>query len=307
MKKIKVALVGFGNVGCMALDAITQEPDMEIAGIVELLNREKIRSSMNPQKCCKFGETQVVKTIQELGEVDVALVCAPSRKIKDVVTEYLKMGINTVDSFDIHSDIPSLRKHLDAIAKENNKVSIISAGWDPGIDSVIRGWFLAMAPRGITHTNYGPGMSMGHTVVVKEIPGVKNALSITVPAGMGIHRRMVYVELKHGANFAGVEQAIKTDPYFIKDRTYVFEVNKVEDLIDVGHGVLMERKGVSGSTHNQQLKFEMKINNPALTAQVMVSAARATLKQRPGCYTMIEVPVIDFLYGELEDFVSSLV
>lgn len=307
MKKIKIALVGFGNVGCMALDAITQEPDMEIAGIVELLNREKIRSSMNPQKCCKFGETQVVKTIQELGEVDVALVCAPSRKIKDVVTEYLKMGINTVDSFDIHSDIPSLRKHLDTIAKENNKVSIISAGWDPGIDSVIRGWFLAMAPRGITHTNYGPGMSMGHTVVVKEIPGVKNALSITVPAGMGIHRRMVYVELKHGANFAGVEQAIKTDPYFIKDRTYVFEVNKVEDLIDVGHGVLMERKGVSGSTHNQQLKFEMKINNPALTAQVMVSAARATLKQRPGCYTMIEVPVIDFLYGELEDFVSSLV
>lgn len=307
MKKLKVALVGFGNVGCMALDAITQEPDMEIAGIVELQNRERIRASLNPQKCCKFGETQVVKTIQELGKVDVAIVCAPSRKVKDVVTEYLKLGINTVDSFDIHSEIPALRKHLNPIAKENNKVSIIAAGWDPGIDSVIRGWFLAMTPRGITHTNFGPGMSMGHTVVVKELPGVKNALSITVPAGMGIHRRMVYVELKQGANFAEVEQAIKTDPYFIKDRTYVFEVDNVENLIDVGHGVLMERKGVSGATHNQMLKFEMKINNPALTAQVMVSAARATLKQRPGCYTMIEVPVIDFLYGELEDFVSSLV
>lgn len=307
MKKIKVALVGFGNVGCMALDAIIQEPDMELVGIVELQNREKIRASLNPQKCCKFSETKVVKTIQELGEVDVALVCAPSRKVKDVVSEYLKLGINTVDSFDIHSEIPSLRKQLDPIAKENQKVSIISAGWDPGIDSVIRGWFLAMAPRGITHTNYGPGMSMGHTVVVKELSGVKNALSITVPAGMGIHRRMVYVELEPGASFEEVEKAIKTDPYFIKDRTYVFEVNKVEDLIDVGHGVLMERKGVSGSTHNQQLKFEMKINNPALTAQVMVSAVRATLKQSPGCYTMIEVPVIDFLYGELEDFVTKLV
>jgi len=307
MNKIKVALVGFGNVGCMALDAITHEPDMEVAGIVELQNRQKIRETLNPRKCCKFGETLVVKTIEELGGVDVALVCAPSRRVKDVVTECLKLGINTVDSFDIHSEIPTLRRHLDPIAKEHNKVSIISAGWDPGIDSVIRGWFIAMAPKGITHTNYGPGMSMGHTVAVKELPGVKNALSVTVPAGMGIHRRMVYVELKPDADFAKVEQAIKTDPYFIKDRTYVYQVDNVDNLIDVGHGVLMERKGVSGITHNQMLKFEMKINNPALTSQVMVSAARATVKQKPGCYTMIEVPVIDFLYGELEDFVSSIV
>jgi len=307
MKKIKVALVGFGNVGCMALDALTLEPDMEVAGIVELQNLQKIRQSLNPQKCCKFGETQVVKSIKELDDVDVALVCAPSRKVKEVVTECLINGINTVDSFDIHTEIPELRKYLDPIAKENNKVSIISAGWDPGIDSVIRGWFLAMTPRGITHTNYGPGMSMGHTVVVKEIQGVKNALSITVPAGMGIHRRMVYVELQPDADFEKVEQAIKNDPYFIKDRTYVFAVDNVEKLIDVGHGVLMERKGVSGVTHNQQLKFEMKINNPALTAQVMVSAARAAMKQKPGCYTMIQVPVIDFLFGELEDFISSIV
>ena len=86
MKKIKVALVGFGNVGCMALDALTLEPDMEVAGIVEPQNLQKIRQSLNPQKCCKFGETQVVKSIKELDDVDVALVCAPSRKVKEVVT-----------------------------------------------------------------------------------------------------------------------------------------------------------------------------------------------------------------------------
>lgn len=307
MAKIKVAVVGFGNVGCMALDAITQEPDMELVGIVELNNRQKIRESLNPQKCCSFAQTKVVKDIKELDSVDVALICAPSRKVKEIVSEYLNLGINTVDSFDIHSEIPDLKKGIDTIAKDNNKVSIISAGWDPGIDSVIRGWFLAMTPKGITHTNYGPGMSMGHTVAVKEIPGVKNALSITVPAGMGIHRRMVYVELKPGANFPEVEKTIKNDPYFIKDKTYVFEVDNVDNLIDMGHGVLMERKGVSGITHNQILKFEMKINNPALTSQVMVSAARATIKQKPGCYTMIEIPVIDFLFGELEDFVTKLV
>ncbi|MEW6654190.1 MAG: diaminopimelate dehydrogenase [Bacteroidota bacterium] len=307
MEKIKIAIVGFGNVGLMAMDAVSQEPDMELAGIVELLNLDKIKSAMNPVQCCKFGETKVVTNINELGKVDVALVCTPSRKVKDMVSEYLRLGINTVDSFDIHTEIPSLKNYLDKIAKENNAVSIISAGWDPGIDSVIRGWFLAMAPKGITHTNFGPGMSMGHTCAVKDIPGVKNALSVTVPAGMGVHRRMVYVELLPDAKFDEVEITIKNDPYFIKDRTYVYEVPNVNDLIDVGHGVSMERKGVSGVIHNQSMKFELRINNPALTSQVMVSAARAAMKQSSGCYTMIEVPVIDFLHGDLETFVSNLV
>ncbi|HRI47345.1 MAG TPA: diaminopimelate dehydrogenase [Ignavibacteriaceae bacterium] len=307
MNKIKVAIVGFGNVGCSALEALLQEPDMELAGIVDLMDINKIKSSLNSQKCSSREEIKIVNDIDQLGKVDVALVCAPSRSVKSAVSNLLEKGINTVDSFDIHPEIPMLKNDLDVVAKKNNRVSIISAGWDPGIDSVIRGWFLAMAPKGITHTNYGPGMSMGHTCAVKDIPGVKNALSVTVPAGMGIHRRMVYVELQDGARFEDVEISIKTDPYFIKDRTYVFEVDDVRNLIDVGHGVLMERKGVSGTTHNQIMKFEMRINNPALTSQVMVSAARATVRQKPGCYTMIELPVIDFLHGSLEDFVTKLV
>lgn len=307
MDKIKVAIIGFGNVGYSALDALLQEPDMEIAGIVDLLNIDKIRATLNSLKCAKGDEIKIVNDVSLLGNLDVAIVCAPSRSVKTTVSALLEKGINTVDSFDIHSEIPQLKNNLDLIAKKNNKVSIISAGWDPGIDSVIRGWFLAMAPKGITNTNYGPGMSMGHTCAVKAIAGVKNALSVTVPAGMGIHRRMVYVELEQGINFEQIETAIKADPYFVKDRTYVFEVSDVKSLIDVGHGVLMERKGVSGTTHNQMMKFEMRINNPALTAQVMVSAARAAVRQKPGCYTMIEIPVIDFLHGTLEDFVKKLV
>jgi diaminopimelate dehydrogenase len=307
MDKIKVAIIGFGNVGCSALDALMQEPDMELAGIVDLMDIDKIRTSLNANKCSRDNEIKIVNNVSQLGKVDVAIVCAPSRSVKSAVTELLEKGINTVDSFDIHPEIPQLKHDLDSIAKKNNKVSIISAGWDPGIDSVFRGWFLAMAPKGITHTNYGPGMSMGHTCAVKAIAGVKNALSVTVPAGMGIHRRMVYVELETGSKFEDVETAIKKDPYFVKDRTYVFEVTDVKNLIDVGHGVLMERKGVSGTTHNQIMKFEMRINNPALTAQVMVSAARAAMNQKPGCYTMIELPVIDFLHGTLEDFVKKLV
>jgi diaminopimelate dehydrogenase len=150
-------------------------------------------------------------------------------------------------------------------------------------------------------------MSMGHTVAVKAIPGVKNALSMTIPIGQGMHRRMVYVELNSGVDFGGVERAIKQDPYFIHDETHVFQVSDVAALLDTGHGVVLERKGVSGRTHNQMMKLEMRINNPAATGQIMVSAARASLQQKPGAYTLIEVPLIDFLPGEKEEIIQRLV
>ena len=167
--------------------------------------------------------------------------------------------------------------------------------------------FRSLAPKGITYTNFGPGRSMGHSVAVRAIPGVKDALSMTIPVGTGIHRRMVYVELEPGADFTAVEKAIKTDPYFIHDETHVQQVASVDELNDVGHGVNLVRKGVSGCTHNQLLEFNMKINNPALTGQVLVLVARAAVRQRPGCYTMIEIPVIDLLPGRREDLIRQLV
>jgi diaminopimelate dehydrogenase len=171
---------------------------------------------------------------------------------------------------------------LDAECKKNNVASVISAGWDPGSDSVIRTLLLAMAPKGLTYTNFGPGMSMGHSVVARSKKGVKNALSMTIPTGTGVHRRMVYVELEDGAKLEDVANEIKTDSYFSHDETHVMAVESVDALQDMGHGVLIERKGVSGKTQNQLFEFTMKINNPALTAQIMTSCARAAVKQRPG-------------------------
>ena len=144
------------------------------------------------------------------------------------------MGINTVDSFDIHTGIVDLRRTLDAAAKEHKAVSIISAGWDPGSDSIVRTMLEAIAPKGITYTNFGPGMSMGHTVAVKAIDGVKAALSMTIPTGTGIHRRMVYIELKDGYKFEEVAAAIKADPYFVNDETHVKLVPSVDALLDMG-------------------------------------------------------------------------
>lgn len=307
MNKLKIAIVGYGNIGCGALEAVAGEPDMELAGVVELIDAPRLHASLNVRKCTNLNRTKLVKKIDDLKHVDVALICSQSRRVKEIAADLLSRGIHTVDSFDVHSEILQLRNELNTIAKKHNVVAVTSAGWDPGIDSVVRGLFLAMAPKGVTYTNFGPGMSMGHTCAVNAMPGIKNSLSITVPAGMGIHRRMVYVELEEDAKFEDVEKSIKTDPYFVKDRTYVYEVDSVDNLKNVGHGVMMERSGVSGYTHNQMMKFELKIDNPALTSQVMVSAARAAVKQSPGCYTMIEIPVIDFIHGDNDTLIKNLV
>ena len=299
MEKIRVAVVGYGNIGKYALQALQAAPDMEIAGIVRRAGAEN--------KPAELADYPVVSNIQELGHVDVAILATPTRSVEEYALKCLELGINTVDSFDIHGQIVDLRRTLDAAAKKAGKVSIISAGWDPGSDSVVRTLMESLAPKGITYTNFGPGRSMGHSVCVKSKAGVRDALSMTIPVGEGIHRRMVYVELEEGADLAEVTKAIKADPYFANDETHVFAVDSVDALNDVGHGVNLVRKGVSGTTHNQLFEFNMKINNPALTAQVLVNVARASMKQQPGAYTMIEIPVIDYLPGNREEIIRHLV
>ena len=299
MKKVRAAIVGYGNIGHYVLQALQAAPDFEIAGIVRRAGAENRPEELN--------NYPVVKNITELEAVDVAILCTPTRSVEKYAKEILALGIHTVDSFDIHTGIADLRRTLDAEAKAHNTVSIISAGWDPGSDSVVRTLLEAIAPKGITYTNFGPGMSMGHTVAVKAIDGVQAALSMTIPTGTGIHRRMVYIELKEGYDFAQVAAAIKADPYFANDETHVQQVPNVDALLDMGHGVNLTRKGVSGKTQNQLFEFNMRINNPALTAQVLVCVARAAMRQQPGCYTMIEIPVIDLLPGEREEWISQLV
>ena len=298
MKKIRAAIVGYGNIGHFGLDALQVAPDFEIAGIV------RRRVSEVPIELSAYP---VVSSLDELKDVDVAILCTPTREVEHFAIKALEKGIRTVDSFDIHTQICDLRKTLDAAAKKYNSVAIISAGWDPGTDSVVRALMEACAPKGSTYTNFGPGMSMGHTVAVKAIAGVKAALSMTIPLGTGIHRRMVYIELEEGYTFEEVAHAIKTDDYFAHDETHVMQVESVDALKDMGHGVNMTRKGVSGKTQNQRFEFNMSINNPALTAQVLVCTARAAMLQRPGCYTLIEIPVIDLLYGDRDELVRRLV
>ena len=295
---LKIAIVGYGNIGKAVMEAVDAARDMELCGVVM-----RTQSLNKPQV-----SVPVVDDLSKLEtKPDVAILCTPSRTILEVAEKCLAQGINTVDSYDIHSDIWELRTHLDAIGKKHGSTAVVSVGFDPGGDSVIRALFEVLAPKGKTYTNFGPGMSMGHTVAVKAIEGVKNALSMTIPLGTGVHRRLVYIELLDGYAFADVAAKIKADPYFVKDETHVYLENDVDALKDVGHGVHMVRKGVSGKTHNQHFTFDMRINNPALTGQVMVASARAGVKQAPGAYTLLEIPVIDMIDESKESVIRRLV
>lgn len=299
MKKIRAAVVGYGNIGQYTIQALEASKDFEIAGVV--------RRNGSENRPPELAEYPVVRNIRELEQVDVAILTLPTRSCPEYAKDILPLGINTVDSFDIHNGILDYRTELMPVCKANGRVAVISAGWDPGSDSVVRVLLEGLAPKGLSYTNFGPGMSMGHSVCARGKKGVKNALSVTIPLGESIHRRMVYVELEEGASLEAVAAEIKADPYFAHDETHVFAVPSVDDVRDMGHGVHLIRKGVSGKTANQRFEFNMSINNPALTAQVLVNAARASMRLQPGCYTLPEIPVIDLLPGNREDIISTLV
>ncbi len=291
---MKVAVLGYGNIGRAAEQAILSAPDMELAGI---FHHDEVNGKMVQDRM--------------VDQVDVVLLCTPTREVPQFAELFARYGIPTVDSFDIHGRIYDLREQLSGVCEAHRSLSIISAGWDPGTDSVVRALLMAMAPKGLSYTDFGPGRSMGHTVAAKAVKGVKNALSMTIPLGTGIHRRMVYVELEEGADFKTVEAALLADDYFAHDETHVIPVESVDALNSTAHGVHLTRSGVSGSTHNQRFEFNMEIDNPALTGQVMVSCARAAYRMQQrgeyGCRTMIELRPIDLLPGETETLIKALV
>ena len=299
MKKIRAAVVGYGNIGHYSVQALEAAPDFEIAGIV--------RRQGDKDKPAELAAYEVVDDIAKLKDVDVAILATPTRACPDLAEKIVALGINTVDSFDIHTSILDYRTHQMENCKKAGRVSVISAGWDPGSDSIVRVLLQSLAPKGLSYTNFGPGMSMGHSVVARSKKGVKNALSMTIPLGEGIHRRMVYVELEDGYTVEQVYDELKADDYFAHDELHVFAVKSVDEVRDMGHGVHMTRKGVSGKTQNQRFSFDMSINNPALTGQVLVNVARASMRLQPGCYTMPEIPVIDMLPGTREEVVATLV
>jgi len=307
MRSITVAVHSLGNIGGHVIDSLCAAPDFTCLGVI----RRASSLGANPRALRGMQDFPSFDSLAaQKGKPDVAILCSPSRAVPETALEYLAKGVRTVDSFDIHNEIVPLVQQLDPVAKKTGSAAITAAGWDPGTDSVMRALFEAMAPVGTTFTNFGRGRSMGHSVAARAIAGVTDASSITIPIGGGRHARLVYLLLEEGADFAKVKDDLAKDPYFAHDPLdvkQVFSKAELASVADNSHGVFMERVGASGNTSNQRLTFDMRIDNPALTAQVLVSCARAVMRMPPGCYTLIDVPPVALLPGERMEHIGRLV
>ena len=305
------AVLGLGNIGRCVLRAIERVPDVTCVGVV----RRQTSIGTTPYDLRGVPDFPSFDDLCEhVEKPDVVIMGLPSRLSPGAAAELLTRGFCTVDSFDIHERIVEVVGSLENKAEKGHAVAVTAAGWDPGTDSIQRALFEAMTPVGTTFTNFGRGRSMGHSTAVRSIAGVADATAITIPLGGGRHSRHVFVVLEPGYTLEQVEAAIKNDPYFAHDPLQVTAVKDsaaLELVADASHGVMMERIGASGSAANQQLRFEMRIDNPALTAQILVASARAAVRLRNleqyGCYTLIDIPPIMLLPGDRMELLGRLV
>lgn len=307
MANISAAVHGLGNIGKFAIEALEAASDMQCLGVIR--RAASLGTQVNDLRGIQdFPDVEAL--IAAKGKPDVVIICGPSRSVPDDAVRYLEAGLHTVDSFDIHSEVPAFVKNLDEVAKKAGRVAITAAGWDPGTDSILRALFEAMAPVGTTFTNFGRGRSMGHSVAARAIAGVQDATSITIPIGGGRHSRLVYILPEQGACRESLSRALASDAYFCHDPLDVRFVESPAELAavaDNSHGVYMERLGASGLTSNQRLSFDMRIDNPAMTSQVLVSCARAATRLANGSYTLIDIPLVSLLPGERMDHIARLV
>ena len=295
MKKINVAISSFGNIG-QAILKVHQEHIAKFGGKNDINLVGIIRRNVSGKS--EVSKVPVVSDVKALKvKPDVILCAGPSGHVKGDVKKFLNMGFCTVDCFDSHPKIIAQKEEIGKVASKNKAASIISTGWDPGFDSIQRALFAQLSPMGETLTTFGPGRSMGHTTEVKDIKGVKDAVSLTLPGNKpGTQKRKVYV-VASKEDQKRIEQEIKNHPYFINDPTEVKFVPSIAKYNTDKHQGNLVNKG-SG------VKVEITLNgsNPVMTANIMYASARAAMRacknKEYGCFTMVERAPLDFIAGE---------
>ncbi|MBR3697039.1 MAG: diaminopimelate dehydrogenase [Clostridia bacterium] len=294
MEKIRVAICGYGNVGKGVESEITKAKDMELVAIFTRRNPANLKISSN---------TKVV-SIQEIenwkDKVDVMIMCGGSATdLPKQVPEMAKM-FNTVDSFDTHAVIPEHFENVNKSALKNNRTSIISGGWDPGLFSLIRMYSNAIMLDGNTYTFWGRGVSQGHSDAIRRIEGVKNAIQYTIPIEKAVddvragknpqlstgekHLRECFVVVEGGADKNRIENEIKTMPNYFSDyQTTVHFISEEEFKANhnkMSHGGFVIHSGNTGKENNKEIiEFSLKLDsNPEFTASVLIALARAAYK-----------------------------
>lgn len=295
--KIRIAIVGYGNLGRGTEAAIAQAPDMQLTGIF---------TRRDPGGVQPLAADVPVYKLDEIGahkqDIDVLILCGGSRNDLPEQGPALAAMFNTVDSYDTHARIPEYFDAVDKAARAGGNVSIISVGWDPGLFSINRLFGEAILPQGQTYTFWGKGLSQGHSDAVRRVPGVRGAVQYTVPVTEAIeqvrsgvqptlttrqkHTRECFVVLEEGADAEQVRQAIVTMPDYFADYdttvNFISEETLRREHSAMPHGGFVIRSGQSGAGDKQVVEYSLKLeSNPGFTSSVLVAYARAAhrLKQ----------------------------
>ena len=295
MSKIRIGIVGYGNIGRGVEQAIKRNEDMELAAVFTRRDPASVKVATEGTKVVHMDDMLSMK-----GDVDVMVLCGGSATDLPVMGPEIAANFNTIDSFDTHAKIPEYFANVDKAAKEGNNISIISVGWDPGMFSLNRLYAESILVQGSTYTFWGKGVSQGHSDAIRRIPGVKNAIQYTVPVDEAVdqvrsgsepklttrdkHTRECYVVAQEGANKAEIENAIKTMPnYFDEYNTTVHFIAEEElkrDHSKMPHGGFVIRTGETGEEGNKHvIEYSLKLDsNPEFTASVLIAYARAAYR-----------------------------
>lgn len=308
---IKVGIIGYGNLGKGTEYALARQKDMELVAIFTRRGPNSV-TPLNPN----VPVYHVNDVEQFVGKIDVMILCGGSATDLPEQTPQFTCLFNTVDSFDTHAKVPEHFAAVDAVATENNKVSVISVGWDPGLFSINRVLAEAVLPEGESYTFWGKGVSQGHSDAIRRIEGVVDAKQYTIPVESAIeavrggeqpqlttrqkHLRECFVVVKEEADKAAIEKAIVTMPnYFDEYDTTVNFVSQEElntNHVGLPHGGFVIRSGKTGENSNEIIEFSLKLDsNPEFTSSVLVAYARATYKLanmgQYGAKTVFDIPV----------------
>ena len=295
MSKIRIGIVGYGNIGRGVEQAIKRNEDMELTAVFTRRDPASVKVATEGAKVVHMDDMLSMK-----GDVDVMVLCGGSATDLPVMGPEIAANFNTIDSFDTHAKIPEYFANVDKAAKEGNNISIISVGWDPGMFSLNRLYAESILVQGSTYTFWGKGVSQGHSDAIRRIPGVKNAIQYTVPVDEAVdqvrsgsepklttrdkHTRECYVVAQEGANKAEIENAIKTMPnYFDEYNTTVHFISEEElkrDHSKMPHGGFVIRTGETGEEGNKHvIEYSLKLDsNPEFTASVLIAYARAAYR-----------------------------
>ena len=309
MGKIRVGIVGYGNLGRGVEHAISQNSDMELVAVFTRRDPSTVNVASN-------ASVYLVDDAEKFqNEIDVMILCGGSATDLPEQAPQFAQWFNTIDSFDTHAKIPDFFAAVDQVAQQSGKVSVISVGWDPGLFSLNRVLGEAVLPVGSTYTFWGDGLSQGHSDAVRRIEGVKQAVQYTLPIKEAVervrngenptlttrekHARECWVVLAEGADAAKVEQEIVTMPnYFDEYNTTVNFISEEEfnaNHTGMPHGGFVIRSGESGDQDKQILEFSLKLeSNPNFTSSVLVAYARAAYRLSQagdkGAKTVFDIP-----------------